>query len=599
LPFITLGTFTVSTAAGVALGQYGSEGDAIEAALADALANGDRGPYTFCTEALDVKFLKGFSRPIAAPVTPIINVSQSIPNLLSLIAGATESVDFSTYVSGATFGASYSISASSGSIAALGLSFSGTTLSSSDLLPGTGVFQLVVSKSGSSFTSNLFTLTVPPALAIPTDTLPVATVSTAYVTTLSAAGGAAPYTWSITADTPDTGSWLAINASTGVLSGTPGTAEVESVTVRVVDAAGSTASKTFSLTVSGNALLSYLRAAGASTYILSGQQTDCYSSTPLDWINSSSGATFPGISVGVGSGQSASGYLPAIIAIMLDQNQPNGSQTRNLSAPNDPVSLANAILTAGSIPLFASNPQNPAGNGGNPWAIVGGGLAAVLTTGNAVQTTYLASLAANATLIKRLNGPCIYDFCGEMNLAGGLAYGNNWASLGHCTAAQYIALWILTFNYYKAQGATRMLWAYCPNDGVGNYTACYPGAGYVDLCGLDSFLSPGGTFGTGGGVSAFNTVAALGHPVFIASTGQSGSHSNWTVNTFTSICNVITGYSSGGQNYHACFGIVLWGQGSAYNQQNNAAQCLTTAPWVNNTNLRSFVGATAGGVAGG
>ena len=31
--------------------------------------------------------------------------------------------------------------------------------------------------------------------------------------------------WSITSDSPDTGAWLSINASTGVLSGTPGTAE--------------------------------------------------------------------------------------------------------------------------------------------------------------------------------------------------------------------------------------------------------------------------------------------------------------------------------------------------------------------------------------
>src|SRR5271170_5175104 len=31
--------------------------------------------------------------------------------------------------------------------------------------------------------------------------------------------------WSITSDSPDTGAWLSVNASTGVLSGTPGTAE--------------------------------------------------------------------------------------------------------------------------------------------------------------------------------------------------------------------------------------------------------------------------------------------------------------------------------------------------------------------------------------
>jgi hypothetical protein len=256
LGFITLGPFNVSTAAGVALGQYAGEGDAIEAALADALANGDRGPYTFSTEALDVKFLKGFAKAVTPPIPPpVVIVSQSIPDLLPLRAGATESVDLSTYVSGATFGVSYSISASSGSLAALGLSFSGTTLSSSALLPGNGVFQLVVSKSGLTYPSNPFTVSVAPVFAITPTYLPIATVGTAYSATL-AANGTPPYTWSITADTPDTGSWLTLSSSTGALSGVPGTIETEIVTVQVVDALGNIASRVFSLGVTSGLAVS-------------------------------------------------------------------------------------------------------------------------------------------------------------------------------------------------------------------------------------------------------------------------------------------------------------------------------------------------------
>jgi hypothetical protein len=78
--------------------------------------------------------------------------------------------------------------------------------------------------------------------------LPAATVGSAYGCTLTATGGTPPYSWTITADTPATGGWLSISAS-GVLSGTPGTAETESVTVQVQDASGSTAENTFPLTV--------------------------------------------------------------------------------------------------------------------------------------------------------------------------------------------------------------------------------------------------------------------------------------------------------------------------------------------------------------
>ena len=71
--------------------------------------------------------------------------------------------------------------------------------------------------------------------SITTASLPNATVGSPYSFTCSATGGIAPYTWSITSDTPDTGGWLSIGSSTGTLTGTPTTAEVESVTIKVVD----------------------------------------------------------------------------------------------------------------------------------------------------------------------------------------------------------------------------------------------------------------------------------------------------------------------------------------------------------------------------
>jgi hypothetical protein len=90
-----------------------------------------------------------------------------------------------------------------------------------------------------------------------TSPLPTASVGNPYSTTIVATGGTAPYTWAITANTPNTGSWSSINSITGALGGTPGTAETESITVQVTDSATPTpnqVSKVFSLTV-GTALV--------------------------------------------------------------------------------------------------------------------------------------------------------------------------------------------------------------------------------------------------------------------------------------------------------------------------------------------------------
>jgi hypothetical protein len=94
------------------------------------------------------------------------------------------------------------------------------------------------------------------ALAITTASLPQAQVGVAYSTTLVATGGTTPYAWSILSGALPAG--LSLNASTGVISGTPTAvvnANAPQIEFEVTDSATptpATATANLGLTVTGS-----------------------------------------------------------------------------------------------------------------------------------------------------------------------------------------------------------------------------------------------------------------------------------------------------------------------------------------------------------
>jgi hypothetical protein len=83
---------------------------------------------------------------------------------------------------------------------------------------------------------------------ITSSALPGAYTNHYYALALQALGGTAPYSWSLVSATPNTGSWINV-ASNGLLTGSPGTAETESIVVKVTDNNSLTATLTLSLPV--------------------------------------------------------------------------------------------------------------------------------------------------------------------------------------------------------------------------------------------------------------------------------------------------------------------------------------------------------------
>lgn len=191
---------------------------------------------------------------------------------------------FTWSISGGTLPPGLSLSPSSGAITG-----TPTTL-------GKTSFAVHVADAGppAQFAGGTLILRVVKPLAVDTSSLEGATVGGAYTQSLKAVGGTPPYKWTLTPGTGALPSGLRLNATTGVITGTPTSAGITNFTVQVADAASPSQNSTqaFSVNVVNPLALSTLT---LPTAVLDAQYTQSLSAFggtgPYSW--SMPGGTLP------------------------------------------------------------------------------------------------------------------------------------------------------------------------------------------------------------------------------------------------------------------------------------------------------------------
>jgi hypothetical protein len=321
------------------------------------------------TEATSITVSAGVSTTFAAPPGAVVNTAYT--DILTATGGTTP----------------YTWSVNSGSLPP------GITLTSAGVLAGTPttagsyIFAVNVTDANNGIATTSITLVVAGTLSLGFPAPPSGTVGAAYTDTLTAAGGTTPYTWSVSAGTLPAG--ITLNASTGVLSGTPTVTGTSSFTIKVTDAVSRTATEATTLTIAAGVLSISVPSSAALPSISPGGTTsaqlgtvtvnDFRGTAPASWTVTVTATTF------VTGGASAAETIPLTQITYwsgpatastgtgtFTPGQANAAAAVNLTVPRTAFSL-----TAGSSVNSAS--WNPALSVSVPAAALAGTYTATIT----------------------------------------------------------------------------------------------------------------------------------------------------------------------------------------------------------------------------
>lgn len=330
----------------------------------------------------------------SAPFTLPVNLAITTTNPLGNGAVGTA---YNQTLAGVGGLAPYTWSTTVGTLpAGLSLTASGT-ISGTPSAAGTSQFTVQLSDHATPAdtpATKVFSITIGGGLTITTTTLPNATVGIAYSQTLAAAGGAPPYTWSIT--TGALPAPLTLSPS-GTIGGTPAAASTTNFTVTVTDSAGTTFNQPLTLVVVTPPSITTTSLPNATAGVSYSQTLSATGGTsPYKWAVSSGG--LPGgltlSTAGAITGTPTSAGTASFTVQLTDATGVTASQKLTLAVISTLTISTTSPLPGGEVGVTYS--QTLAATGGTPpytWSVTAGALPAGLTLSTSGALTGTPSTA--------------------------------------------------------------------------------------------------------------------------------------------------------------------------------------------------------------
>jgi large repetitive protein len=311
--------------------------------------------YTFTVAAVNALGTSAASPPSAA-VVPYTTPGQ--PVITAATAGdSSATLTWTAPANGGSAITGYIITPYIGAVAQTPQTFTGTgtTQTATGLTPGTAYTFTVTAQNLAgpgppSAHSALVTPNVSPTLTFGPP--PAGQVGIPYSDQLTVSGGTGPYVWSVSAGSLPPG--LNLNASTGLLSGTPTTGGSYPFTVKVVDASDQSDTRATTVVIAASPTLNFPPPpAGQIGVAYSDQLTVSGGTGPYVW-SVSAGSVPPGLNLNAATGllsgtPTTAGSYPFTVKV-VDANNQSDTRAVTLVVGVGPVVITKTADTTSAAP---------------------------------------------------------------------------------------------------------------------------------------------------------------------------------------------------------------------------------------------------------